>query len=591
MCTVQVRNWSSVQRFTPPDPLLVSRFGLFPQWAGTEVRLIAQDSGSANLWHVFHYNPVSGGLVLSGQSSFTATVPGNATVLRNFDGGQAVLQQNQDMDSDGYLENECAVLFWDGTAWQTDAVLSPQDANSDDYFSYRMALDGEWLFVSDLSDYPAENQGTVSVYRKNSGQWSKVASLQPADAASMDWFGESLDMAGTRAAIGAPYAGNSGKVYIYDLVNGSWINTATITPALGQNGDAFGGTVALQGNELLVGAPGTDGAGINGTGGAVYQFEFDGSQWQEVGQFRPVIETSSSAFGTSLQREGDRLLVCDPADNEMETAAGAAYVFEKIGGQWQQAAKIVPDFPEFVGQFCDKAALRGDVLAISQKRTDKGVFLYRLESTGWIKFDQLNRGHNFGKSLYFDPLGRLLVGQPDGSSSGGYFGGGTVYLYEPFLDTWVQSGRFDPASDRDAVMFGYSALMQGEDFFVGAPWSSERGHFAGMLSRYVWTRSGALLGGRVSGLLKGNRVEIGSENVGNLVATTNGVYAYPALFGDFTFYNFAVLAQPDSPIQPCQVENANGMVSGMDIDNVHIVCELGSDLIFRHGLDNQFPNQ
>jgi len=110
---------------------------------------------------------------------------------------------------------------------------------NDDYFSYRMALDGEWLFVSDLSDYPAENQGTVSVYRKNSGQWSKVASLQPADAASMDWFGESLDMAGTRAAIGAPYAGNSGKVYIYDLVNGSWINTATITPALGQNGDAF----------------------------------------------------------------------------------------------------------------------------------------------------------------------------------------------------------------------------------------------------------------------------------------------------------------------------------------------------------------
>ncbi len=586
-----VRNWSAVQRLTPPVNQTLESFGVTVQKSGTEVLVAAVDPTDLTAVPVFHYALSGNALQYLQQSTILSSTNYAPMALKVFTSSEAGLVDQQDTDADDATENTLVLFDWDGANWQTEALVVPQNTSDNDYLGYVMATDGDWLFMAEKSDNPAANAGKVRVYRKTGGQWNRVDTLQPAAVQGGDWFGGAMDIDGARAVIGAPGEAGAGAVHVYELLNNNWTETDQVTAANAQAGDGFGRSVALAGDELLVGAPGTINGGINGHGGAVYQFQFNDTQWNQIDRLDPPQPGVSEAFGNAIYLDGNRLLACDPADSEREVFSGAAHVFEKNNGQWQHTAKIVPDSPVFAGLFCQPAALHGDTLAIAQPKFNGGVSLYRLTGGQWTRLHHWREGSNFGRGLAFDVDGRLLIGKPDGSSSVGYFGDGSVLVYESFLDGWVQSGRLEPDTSRDALLFGYSLAWSGDDVFVSAPVSNERGYQAGLVSHYLWNRPPGLLGGRISGLLKGNQVQIDSAGIGPYLATENGVYAYRRYIPQPTSYDFTVTVQPSSPIQPCHIENPAGILWNADVSNLNIVCELGTDLIFRHGLDNDTANQ
>jgi PKD domain/FG-GAP repeat len=97
-----------------------------------------------------------------------------------------------------------------------------------------------------------------------------------------DGFGESVASNYGNVAIGAPFQNGTGAVYLYDGVPtdngvsstydyGALIHT--FTDPNPEPGDEFGASLAVVGNELLIGAPGSS---ISGTGnGVVYVFDVD----------------------------------------------------------------------------------------------------------------------------------------------------------------------------------------------------------------------------------------------------------------------------------------------------------------------------
>ena len=97
----------------------------------------------------------------------------------------------------------------------------------------------------------------------------------------------------------------------------------------------FGEAVALDGGNLLVGVP-LEG-GTHGNTGAVYSYEFDGSNWEFKQRIEaPVIpDYSGLSFGTKIAIDGSNLLITAPgATRDGNGGQGAVYVFTKIDGIW-----------------------------------------------------------------------------------------------------------------------------------------------------------------------------------------------------------------------------------------------------------------
>ena len=102
--------------------------------------------------------------------------------------------------------------------------------------------------------------------------------LTAADGAAGDEFGWSVALSGDAAIVGAPFdadAGDaSGSVYLFERDQGgteSWDQVAKLTAGDAAAGDAFGSSVVLSGDTVIVGATFDDHAGERSGSASVFQ--------------------------------------------------------------------------------------------------------------------------------------------------------------------------------------------------------------------------------------------------------------------------------------------------------------------------------
>src|SRR5262245_31017864 len=108
--------------------------------------------------------------------------------------------------------------------------------------------------------------------------------LTPAGAGADDLFGWSVAVSGTTAVVGAPGRGISGvfkgSAFVFTRAGEGWQQEAELSAADGDNADGFGGAVAISGDTIVVGAPGTDPGGRPGAG-AAYVFVRVAGAWRQ----------------------------------------------------------------------------------------------------------------------------------------------------------------------------------------------------------------------------------------------------------------------------------------------------------------------
>ncbi|MEM7609401.1 MAG: FG-GAP repeat protein, partial [Myxococcota bacterium] len=129
----------------------------------------------------------------------------------------------------------------------------------------------------------------------------------------------------------------------------------------------FGTAVALDGDTLVVGAPGEGwgGRGVNAeqsgsapNSGAVYVFRRTVEGWQQEAYIKADNADENDFFGFAIALDGDTLVVGAPyesgrftfdPDNNEDPAAGAAYIYERRsspdGPRWQQDAYLKSSLP------------------------------------------------------------------------------------------------------------------------------------------------------------------------------------------------------------------------------------------------------
>jgi hypothetical protein len=120
----------------------------------------------------------------------------------------------------------------------------------------------------------APTEGAAYVFQKRGDRsWQEVARLVP-DTKTY-WFGSSVAIDGRTIAVGSPVQnGYRGSVYLYrQLSDGRWKQSATLSHPAKRAGTAFGSSLALEGNTLLVGARADDGRVAKS--GAVHMYHLD----------------------------------------------------------------------------------------------------------------------------------------------------------------------------------------------------------------------------------------------------------------------------------------------------------------------------
>jgi hypothetical protein len=252
-------------------------------------------------------------------------------------------------------------------------------------------------------------------------------------------------------------------------------------------GALFGSAVAIDGDLLVVGAPGEASAAIGSNGdqkdvsapeaGAVYVYRRIGLSWSQQAYLKASNTRAGARFGRTVAISGSTIVVGselepggssgvggDQGDTSMP-GAGAVYVFTPGGSSWAQQAYLKASNTRAGAHFGASVAIYGDTIAIGAPGESSSA-------TG--------------------------VGGNDSDSSAP--GAGASYVFARSGVVWSQQAYVKASNTRPAAKFGAAVALTSDHLAVGSPGetgatsgiggSQADGGVSGAGAAYVFLRAG-----------------------------------------------------------------------------------------------------
>ncbi len=244
--------------------------------------------------------------------------------------------------NDNLKQGAVFVFVRNGERWNQQQVLVASGPEQNDGFGLAIALDGNSAVIGapDKDIGSTSRQGAAYIFGKDGGMWGQQQMLVASEGGTNDGFGASVALDGGVAVVGAPYryGGNDSKgaAYVYAINGDTWVEEQILVASDGFR-DNFGSSVALEASTLVVGAPNAKVDGRNQ--GAAYVFTRSGSTWREQQKLAATGGMSNDHFGDSVALDSDNLLVGAPY---LDYNDGLAYLFIRAGGKWRQDRKLAP---------------------------------------------------------------------------------------------------------------------------------------------------------------------------------------------------------------------------------------------------------
>lgn len=280
----------------------------------------------------------------------------------------------------GVTEAGLAYVFSrSGNAWTQQSVLAAPDAELVDRFGYSVAIDGSIAVVGAYLENPGgvNNAGSAYVFRESSGTWAFEAKLSASNRAASDQFGLSVDVLGSRIAVGANLAdtgvSNGGSAYIYDFRSPNWEEAATLVSSDVVTGDSFGRSVALGSDQCIVGANNSDPSGFSNAG-AAYVFQYTTPAWSQEAKLVAPAPSDGALFGFDVAISGSTAVVgAYFADPEGFSDAGAAYVFTESSNVWTLDATVTASDKAGGDRFGYSVSIDGGTILVGAPNANIGT--------------------------------------------------------------------------------------------------------------------------------------------------------------------------------------------------------------------------
>ena len=261
--------------------------------------------------------------------------------------------------------------------------------------------------------------------------------LVPSDTAVGDQFGHSVAISGSTAVVAANGDdGDTGSAYIFERqAAGSWVQVKKLQAPIPEVGSEFGSSVAIFGDDVVVGADLADEVGVDS--GAAFVFSRNQGGPDEWGLVRELMGSGVGA--------GDRLGTwMDMTDGRVAiTSFAGTFVFERDRGgtdNWGEVPATITG---------GSIALDGDTMALGLAVDDDNC-------------PPQNPDCN---------TGAVVIVRKDA--------GGT--------DNWGQVARITAPGSPEGAYFGFSVALSGDTLAVGAIFAPGAGTRTG--SVYVFERN------------------------------------------------------------------------------------------------------
>lgn len=338
------------------------------------------------------------------------------------------------------------VLTQQSGVWSEQAILHTDTPGQYASFGRSVAIEGDTMAVGSAVG--------AHVFVRTNGTWTQQAHLtSPKDAASVALSGDTLAVgswAESSKATGIDgdstdtSASWAGAVFVYVRSGASWTRQAYVKASNTRANAYFGISVALDGDNLAVGASGENskGVGVGGdqsgrtdfkSNGAAYVFARSGVTWSQKAFIKAPTQPAEGSpdFGSSIALAQDISVVGDAEDTSSASGidgadsgqfldrAGAAYIFQREGQSWTQQAYVKAPSPHAREALGVSAATDGTFVVVGARTAPDGLGFGRvhlLERVGqtW-QFRSHLRGSDqknaFGTSVSLSG-GLLAVGAP-----------------------------------------------------------------------------------------------------------------------------------------------------------------------------------
>ena len=177
--------------------------------------------------------------------------------------------REDDTRAGGHNAGSAYVFVRSGTTWSQQAKLTASDGADYDAFGFSVSVDGDTVAVGAVTGHSTAsvNAGAAYVFvRSGRTSWTQQAKLDASDGADWDYFGWSVSVDGDTVVVGAPGDDSSGRrcwLGIFVCAQRAvglpvWIQQAKLTASDGADWDEFGDSVSVDGHTLVVGAPWDD---------------------------------------------------------------------------------------------------------------------------------------------------------------------------------------------------------------------------------------------------------------------------------------------------------------------------------------------
>lgn len=297
------------------------------------------------------------------------------------------------------IDNVGAVYVYgrNGYTWSLEKFITDTEPSQDDSFGADVAIGGGIIAVgAPGKDIPTGLPGVDYLdagkaylyFERDPGKWLLKKELQANDPKMGGSFGSSVDIDSDYLVVGAtelnPYEIKDvdlgpGSAYIFAKGKG-WNLDSKIDATVDKRGDAFGYSVAVYGNTVLVGAPSADPLMKSYSvtnGGKAYVFNKVAGQWKQTGDIILQDPQPFDHFGRTVDLYGSVALIGAEGRSYFdELRAGAAYLFtQETRGEWTQQTTLRSDAPSDDEAFGRAVAMDGNKLLIgaSGSTTSIGV--------------------------------------------------------------------------------------------------------------------------------------------------------------------------------------------------------------------------
>jgi hypothetical protein len=367
-----------------------------------------------------------------------------------------------------------------------------------------------------------------------------------ASNAALSEFGMTVALSGDTLIVGAPYEASkatgvngdqsdqstpaAGAVYVFTRSGPAWSQQAYIKASNTRAGAAFGYSVAISGDTLVVGSQGekSNATGVDGdqtdssllAAGAAYVFTRTGTSWSQQAYLKASNTRDQAYFGDPVAISGDTIAVGSPGEtsngigingSQAQTpmgSAGAVYVFTRSGTTWSQQAYVKPSNTVTAAPsategmfFGGSVALSADTLVVgaaaeSSSATDidgnqndhssyhsGAAYVFERNAANWsqkayIKASNSKAGGGFGGSVALSG-DTIVVGSSgeandvsgvNGSQSSGSLAAssGAAYVFVRAATSWSQQAYLKASNTRAGTVFGYSVAIAGDSVVVGS---------------------------------------------------------------------------------------------------------------------------